>query len=106
MANFVMSALKHDMSKRAAMNIRYSEKILDKCKDLGFKVGGFDREEEPAGEDTMRWGPDYVVEKIGEMPDIIYDEGAVGKEAMVRISGETPIDVSEKALKILRELEK
>lgn len=106
MANFVMSALKHDMSKRAAMNIKYSEKILDKCKDLGFKVGGFDREEEPAGENTMRWGPDYVVEEIGEMPDIIYDEGAVGKEAMIRISGETPIDVSEKALKILRELEK
>jgi len=106
MANFVMSALKHDMSRRAAMNIKYSERILNKCKDLGFKVGEFDREKEPDGENTMRWGPDQVVEKLGKLPDIIYDEGAVGKEAMIRITGETAADVSEKALKILRELEK
>ncbi len=106
MANLVLSVMKHDIESRAAMNIKYSEKILSKCQDLGFEIGKFDREKEPDDTKTMKWGPDQVIEDLGEVPDIIYDEGAVGKEPMIRIIGTKATELSEKALKILKELEK
>jgi len=88
------------------MNIRYSRELIQKIttnKALKFKVSSFRREEEPAGEKTMEWGTKEAVKKLGKMPDIIYDEGAVGKEAMIRIIGKTPEEVMEKAERILKQ---
>ncbi len=106
MANLVLSVMKHDIEMRAAMNIKYSEKILSKCQDLGFEIGEFDRENEPEDTKTMKWGPDRVITELGKVPDIIYDKGAVGKEPMIRIIGRKATKVSKKAFKILKELEK
>lgn len=106
MANLVMSVIKHDHEYRAAMNIRFSEKILKKCRDLGFEIASFDRENEPIDAKTMKWGPDKAIEKFGKVPDIIYDRGAVGKEPMIRILGKKSTEVTDKALQILKELDK
>lgn len=106
MANFVLSVMKHDLERRAVMNIKYSEKILSKCQDLGFEIGKFDRKDEPEDTETMKWAPDKIIEDLGKVPDIIYDGGAVGKEPMIRIIGKKATEVSEKALRVLKELEK
>lgn len=105
-ADIVMTLMKHDPEYRAAMNIRYSEKILDKCRDLGFEMSSFDRENEPADVETMKWGTEKALEKFEGIPDLIYDKGDVGKEAMIRLFGKKAAEVSEKAIQIIRELQK
>jgi len=103
-ARVVLAAMSFDKSYRAAMNIKYSRELIQKLKKTqSFKISTFRREEEPAGEKTMEWGTKEAVKKLGKMPDIIYDEGAVGKEAMIRIIGKTPEEVMEKAERILKQ---
>ncbi|RLI89444.1 MAG: bifunctional hydroxymethylpyrimidine kinase/phosphomethylpyrimidine kinase [Candidatus Altiarchaeales archaeon] len=96
----VLTAMKFDAKKRAAMNIRFSDEILNACKELGLKISSFDRERQPKDTKTMEWGISEAIKGLGEIPDVIYDEGGVGKEAMIRILGEDAISVIELALRI------
>lgn len=89
-ASIVLAAMKFDPAIRAAMNIRYSQDILEKCK---LRIGTFDRKYEPRGVSTMEWGTTQAIKKLGSMPDIIYDLGSVGKEPMIRLLGKNPAEV-------------
>ncbi|OAG27611.1 bifunctional hydroxymethylpyrimidine kinase/phosphomethylpyrimidine kinase [Thermodesulfatator autotrophicus] len=105
-ANVVLAAMRFDHKKRAAMNIRFHEEFLKKAKELGFTVEEFSRAEEPpeikAREgSTLAWGVTKICEKLGFVPDFIADRGEVGKEPMIRILGNNPREVVEKALKLL-----
>jgi hydroxymethylpyrimidine/phosphomethylpyrimidine kinase len=82
------------------MNLRYSENAVKKVKRKKLKVGFFDRKYEPKKVSTMEWGTKKVIEKLGFVPDIIYDKGGFGKEAMIRIIGKNPKEVIDK-LKII-----
>ena len=103
-AKIVLAAMKFDKEKRAAMNIWFSEEVLDACKKLKLKIATFDRENEPSNMSTMEWGTKTAIEKFGNVPGIIYDEGGKGKEAMVRILGNDAGDVGGIAERIAREL--
>jgi Uncharacterized conserved protein len=88
MARAVLTVMKYDPSTRSMANIRFSETILKILDDLMLEVCEFDRSSEPPGIQTMDWG---VASCCREgVPDIIFDRGAVGKEAMIRITGENP----------------
>ncbi|AEH44406.1 phosphomethylpyrimidine kinase [Thermodesulfatator indicus DSM 15286] len=105
-ANVVLAAMQFDPQRRAAMNIRFSEELLRKAKELGFSLGEFSRAEEPqdvkAKEgSTLAWGVTKVCKDLGFVPDFIADRGEVGKEPMIRILGKTPLEVVNKALKLL-----
>ncbi|HPD09611.1 MAG TPA: thiamine-phosphate synthase family protein [Methanoregulaceae archaeon] len=91
-ARIVLTAMKFDPEVRSAANIRYSSEIIDLMEDLFLEVCSFDRGQEPPGTKTMDWGVAFCC-RAG-VPDIIYDTGAVGKEAMVRILGENPQQVA------------
>jgi hydroxymethylpyrimidine/phosphomethylpyrimidine kinase len=104
-ATIIITAMKYDSSIRSAMNIRYSQKVVEIARELGLNVSSFSREEEPEGKSTMEWGTSKAIKKIGRVPDIIFDLGAVGKEPMVRILGATPNDVIAKLEKILHRME-
>jgi predicted fused transcriptional regulator/phosphomethylpyrimidine kinase len=75
------------------------------CGILGLAISKFDRDDEPAGKDTMSWG---LISAVGtahhDTPDVIYDEGSPGKEAMIRVLGRDPGDVSGKVIRIARAL--
>ena len=106
-ANVVLAAMKHDPSKRSALNIRFEEKYLARAQDLGFLVSEFSRAEEPAEVkaregSTLAWGVDLVCARLGRVPDFIADRGEVGKEPMIRVLGKDPHEVVEKALKLLQ----
>jgi hydroxymethylpyrimidine/phosphomethylpyrimidine kinase len=90
---------------RSAMNIRFDPEVIKRCKKLGFIVKGFNRKDEPREikkkEGTsLSWGMERVLKGKREIPDIIYDEGDVGKEAMIRVIGRTPYEVAEKIIRI------
>lgn len=99
-ARIVLTAMQYDNLMRAAMNIRYSEDALAVCKDLGFCIASFSREDEPEGVSTMEWGVSDAIRREGKVPDVIFDKGSVGKEAMIRLIGRDALEVAQKAAKI------
>lgn len=106
MATLAYTAYSLDRKNRCAMNIRYSPPLISVCKAVGLKVGSFDRAEEPKKVSTMAWGVESVYNKLGFIPDIIYDSGDLGKEPMIRILGEHPNSVYKKLMRIVKELKR
>jgi len=95
-ARIVLMAMRFEPSMRCAMNIRYLESVVKKAERKKLKVGFFDRKYEPKNVSTMEWGTKRVIQKLGCVPDIIYDKGGFGKEAMIRIIGKNPKNVISK----------
>ena len=94
-AAVILAAMHFDKEMRCALNIKYSEEILNSCKQ-NLTIGSFDRVKEPKGVSTMEWGSREAIAQLGKVPDIIYDLGCVGKEPMIRIIGKNPKDVLRK----------
>lgn len=105
-ANIVLTAMHFNADYRAAMNIRYSREILQKCRKQHWDIKKFDRRKEPeriklTEGSSLEWGVGSVLEKCASIPDIIYDLGDVGKEPMIRIFGKNPEEVVNKVLCLL-----
>jgi predicted fused transcriptional regulator/phosphomethylpyrimidine kinase len=92
MARAVLTAMKYDPSIRSMANIRFSETILHIMDEIMLEICEFDRSGEPPGIQTMDWGIASCCRK--GVPDAIFDRGAAGKEAMIRIIGEDPVEVA------------
>jgi len=106
-ADIVLTAMAHDPSKRAVMNIKYSDQLIKACKRLKFTIGSFDRAKEPKRVkelegSSLEWGTDTAIKKCGFVPDIIFDLGGIGKEEMIRVIAEDIESLVEKILKIRR----
>ena len=108
-ASIVLTTMKYDGDYRCAMNIRFSEDIINICSELGYDISSFDRSDEP--EDikakegsSLEWGTDFVLSRLNTIPDIIFDRGDIGKEPMIRVLGKTPADVVERVLNISKRL--
>ena len=104
-ARVVMAAMRHTPELRAAMNIRYPPAILAVCKKLGYRMASFDRSNEPRDVkeregSTLEWGTDQALKGLSEKPDLVFDKGDVGKEPMIRIMGQNPVEVVEKVNRI------
>ncbi|HIH78622.1 MAG TPA: bifunctional hydroxymethylpyrimidine kinase/phosphomethylpyrimidine kinase [Halobacteria archaeon] len=101
-ARMILTANKYDKKVRSAINIKFSDDLLDICKNINFSMVEFDRKDEPPNRSTMEWGVAESIKKFGNnVPDVIYDQGGIGKEPMIRIFGESAYDVVEKIKKIL-----
>jgi len=97
-ARIVLTVMKFDPMIRCAANIRFSEEILDVLDEQMLEIHSFDRTKEPPGLKTMDWGVAFCCRE--SVPDVIYDHGAVGKEAMIRMLGEDPQMVTQNILKL------
>jgi len=101
-ASIILAAMSYDATIRSAINIRYSQKTVDLCKQIGLTLGSFDRINEPPDiTSSMEWGTKYAITLLGRLPDIIYDTGSVGKEPMIRILGKNPEEVLLKIRKLV-----
>ena len=108
-SNIILSTMKYNVDYRCAMNIRFSEDIINICMSLGFDVDNFDRSGEPdetKSKDgySLKWGIDSVLSKKKSILDIIFDRGDLGKEPMIRVLGKNPADVVDKVISISRRL--
>ena len=108
-ANIILTAMRYDPEIRAAMNLHYNPRLVEAFKRIGCKIAEFDRSREPAeikhveGK-SLSWGTEEAIRTIGEVPDIIYDRGEVGKEPMIRVLGRDALEVVNKALKAVESL--
>ncbi|MDO9540391.1 MAG: thiamine-phosphate synthase family protein [Methanocalculus sp.] len=91
-ARIVLTAMRFDPLIRSAANIRFSDNLAALLEDLSFDICWFDRNKEPPGIQTMDWGVASCCKD--EVPDMILDRGAVGKEPMIRILGPDPVSVA------------
>lgn len=105
LARLVIEALRMDPGVRAALNIKFDEEFIKKAVELGYSAVFVDRLKEP--EDvrrvegsSLRWVVDEVFKTTGKIPDIIYDKGCLGKEAMIRILGRDALEVVRKLINI------
>ena len=108
-AKVILTAMSFDPRIRSAMNIRYSDSILDACLRTGFTVSSYDRSKEP--DDVKRtegasipWGVTAAINAAGKVPDVIFHKGDLGKEPMLNILGKDSVEVSMKAISIVRQM--
>ncbi|MEW6327221.1 MAG: bifunctional hydroxymethylpyrimidine kinase/phosphomethylpyrimidine kinase [Thermodesulfobacteriota bacterium] len=105
-ARIILAVMRYDPAYRSAINIRFGEDIIKKCRQLNWHVASFDRQKEPPGVKrkegaSLGWGIDIVLKDAKKIPDIIYDRGDVGKEPMIRILGRNPEEVVSKVLTLI-----
>lgn len=109
LARMIIEVLKRNPNVRAVINVRYDEKYLRKATELGYLAVKIDRLREPEESkkiegSSLKWIVSEALRQCGDkIPDIIYDTGDVGKEAMIRILGKNTEEVVEKLLRILEE---
>jgi hydroxymethylpyrimidine kinase/phosphomethylpyrimidine kinase len=105
-AKIILTAMAHDPEMRSAMNLQFSEEILDRAKKARFFLGHFSRKEgpvrvrQPAGF-PLSWEVHRVLQKLKKIPDIIFDRGDVGIEPLVRVLGRDPEEVVSKVFHLL-----
>ncbi len=105
-ANIVLTAMRFDLSMKAAMNVKFEEGWIPLLEASPLDVASFSRKDEPIEVkeregSTLEWGVNQVCGRLGRVPDIIYDRGDVGKEPMIRILGKDALTVVEKAKMVL-----
>ena len=74
---------------------------------MGLKISSYDRAYEPDAVrkvegGTIPWGVEEAIEKIDDIPDVIYHEGAWGKEPMICVVGSDAVELAEMAVCIAR----
>jgi len=110
LARAVLKVMEFDPNVRAALNIKYSEDVLEVAGKLGLKTSFYDRGEEPPEVKvregaTIPWGIEVAIKRVeGTVPDLIFHKGDVGKEPMINIFGKSAVDVVMKLVKIAEQL--
>jgi hydroxymethylpyrimidine kinase/phosphomethylpyrimidine kinase len=101
----ILTAMRFDPGYRSAMNIRYGEDVLRACQAAELRIAQFSRHDapidtQPREGSTLTWGVAQAIQGVDAVPDIIYDLGEVGREAMVRVLGRDALEVARKVLMI------
>jgi len=105
LARYLLELIKYDSSKRAAINIKFSEDLLKILKLMGLKISFYDRREEPPEVKsvegmTIPWGVRQAIFRLGETPDVIYHMGDLGKEPMMVLFDENAVKLAKKVTRI------
>ncbi|MBI4370526.1 MAG: bifunctional hydroxymethylpyrimidine kinase/phosphomethylpyrimidine kinase [Elusimicrobia bacterium] len=107
-ARLLLGIREHDPTIQAAMNIRYTQETVAVCKKLGLRIATFNRGREPRAQKnlegrTLAWAAHKII-KNHLAPDVVIDQGALGKEPMIRLLSKNPQQLRRTILNIHREL--
>ena len=108
-ARTILAVMSFDSSKRAAINLRYGEDVINALSEMGLTVSYYDRREEPPEVKnreggTTFWGAEQAVKRAGKVPDAIYHVGDWGKEAIITLVGGSAEEVASTTLKLAKKL--
>ena len=111
LARYILEVIKQDESKRAVINLKFSDDILGNLENWGMTMSFYDRREEPeeikkVDGMTVPWGVKQAVNRIGKVPDVIYHRGDIGKEPMIVILGQQAYDLAKHIAQLAREIGK
>ncbi|CAD7770206.1 Bifunctional thiamine biosynthesis protein ThiDN [Candidatus Methanoperedenaceae archaeon GB50] len=102
MASVVLKAMEFDREYRSAMNIKYRDDFIKKAEKLGYKIQEIVRKDEPSEIKSVEglslpWITERAIKQFGSLPDLVYDKGDIGKEAIIRVLGKHPEEVASKS---------
>jgi len=105
-ASAVLAMQKKFPQIRAALNIRFDEKLVLKFSRAKNKIASYDRTMEPQKSkrkenSSVSWGIRHAIKNSTSAPDVIYHKGDFGKEPMIIVFGNNPKQVVSKISKIL-----
>jgi predicted fused transcriptional regulator/phosphomethylpyrimidine kinase len=106
-ARLVLTAKEFDNSINFVINLKFTPELISNIrKNTDLQLEEIDREKQPKEIkkeefSTMQWLIKESVDKIGRIPDIIWDKGSIGKEPMIRLFGKDATDLIEKLRKII-----
>jgi predicted fused transcriptional regulator/phosphomethylpyrimidine kinase len=97
-SRMILTTMKFDPRMRCAATLRFSGKVLVIIESLLLECSSFDPASAQPGISTMDWGVASCCKK--GVPDVCFDTGGNGKEAIIRLFGEEPNDVSNNIIMI------
>ncbi|MCS7124464.1 MAG: bifunctional hydroxymethylpyrimidine kinase/phosphomethylpyrimidine kinase [Candidatus Bathyarchaeota archaeon] len=105
LAKYLVEVVRHDEDKRAAINLKFSEKTLKILEERGLTVSSYDRAKEPEEIKrvegmTIPWGVREAIKSVGKVPDVIYHRGDVGKEPMIVVLGKDAVSLAKLVVEI------
>ncbi|HOJ70501.1 MAG TPA: bifunctional hydroxymethylpyrimidine kinase/phosphomethylpyrimidine kinase [Syntrophorhabdaceae bacterium] len=100
-ARLILGMMRRFPFLRSCANLRFDKATIEKAKKTGMSVVFFDRKKEPEAlkeieGKSLDFLSEHALSGIDRPPDIIYDEGDMGKEPMIRLFGKTPLEVIKK----------
>ena len=108
LARYILSLRDLGCDVRAAMNIKYSDELVEVFRKRNFRIGMYDRSMEPREIKeregySVKWGVKQAYGTLGVCPEIIYHRGDWGKEPMIVLTSNTLSGLTE-YLKTLEEI--
>jgi hydroxymethylpyrimidine/phosphomethylpyrimidine kinase len=109
LAKYILEITKHDESKKAAINIKFSEDTLKILEKRGMTISFYDRAKEPEEIKkiegmTIPWGIKEAIKAVGKAPDVVYHRGDIGKEPMMVIFGGNAYDLAKLLIELAEEV--
>jgi predicted fused transcriptional regulator/phosphomethylpyrimidine kinase len=95
-AHMVLIANRYDPACLSALNLRFLDPSVQKLKMNDLSIVGIDRTLEKEEPDRMDKCFSEAIEQTGFVPDVIFDKGGMGKEAMIRVLGSDPSNIIRK----------
>ncbi len=99
MARFLLSMRERDPAIRFAINCRHTDASKQAVKALSGPIAAYDRADEPTKHEenaTMGWGARMAYESVAETPVAVLDDGAHGKEPIIKLLAERPATLIER----------
>jgi hydroxymethylpyrimidine/phosphomethylpyrimidine kinase len=109
-ARLILETKKFDKSINYVINLKYSPELIKNLHEkTDLDLREIRRENEPEKSkikefSTMQWLIKESIDKNGKIPDIIWDNGSIGKEPMLRLFGKNSTDLIEKIKKIINNI--
>ena len=107
-ARLILSAKEFDNSINFVTNLRYNEDYIKAIHEkTNLTTFEFLRESQPdtirhEDRSTMRWLIEESINKMGEIPDLIWDKGSIGKEPMIRVFSKNSTELIQLLKEIVR----
>jgi hydroxymethylpyrimidine/phosphomethylpyrimidine kinase len=106
-ASLILNVMEHFPTQRSCANIRFDETFIARAREKGLSVsrlgGGMKaskaREMKDNDFDSLI---KKILKEVDNPPDMIYDEGFVGKEPMIRLFARSPLELIQKMEMIAR----
>lgn len=110
-ARFLLAVREYEPSYRFAVNCRFDKDVHSALDALDWSVGSYNRSEQPEDVETvegstMQWGAKQAFEGRDDRPVAVYDPGAVGKEAMLKLLVGDADRLVERVNTLLEQVEK
>jgi len=115
MALTILELRKYNPSINAAINFKCNGTIIEILKqfasEMGFKFGMVDRNMAPPAsyreEDlTGHWKMRYMIENLGEVPRIFYENEGMGREQLSIIVGKDAVEITGMTIEIAKRYRK